>query len=387
MLKRISIRCVGSGGVVDLPGYGEGTLVLVYGDQHGGDNQAFHWDTRVGDISSVVVSHMVLKMREDGKVVLGKREGDVRERWVLGSCGVLDDIESKSIHCGSICSMADKAMLLTDKKGELVVEQIRDECPHQTWEIVKAGAEEGAKPATSCHLKYPLPAKVETSSTWQLECSVVVRSSSPASYFCVVGWGPAGYSGIQEVDIGRRVAIFSMWNHGESKVSLVSKGEGVTVDDFGGEGTGLKTMRNLDWSEGDVVTFIVNGKKDDADWTCSCYFIHQGETHFMAAYRRPGQRPLNRNGFYSFVEDWDRSSRAQGHNTCRRAEFRDQKLIIDDRGFRLRNATFTKVEDGRDKFAKKKAKGGKEGKGFFLSSGGQDDDSESECHNGVCFDC
>ena len=53
MLKRISLRCVGSGGVVDLPGYKEDTEVLVYGDQHGGDNQAFDWDTRVGDITSV----------------------------------------------------------------------------------------------------------------------------------------------------------------------------------------------------------------------------------------------------------------------------------------------------------------------------------------------
>ena len=106
----------------------------------------------------------------------------------------------------------------------------------------------------------------------------------------------------------------------------------------------------------------------------------------MKAYRRPGPRPLSRSGFYSFVEDWDRSSGAQGHNICRKAEFSDQKLIIDDRGFRLRNATFTKVEDGRDKFAKKKAKGGKEGKSFFLSSGGQDDECESECHNGICFD-
>jgi len=105
----------------------------------------------------------------------------------------------------------------------------------------------------------------------------------------------------------------------------------------------------------------------------------------MATYRRPGPRPLNRNGFYSFVEDWDRSSGAQGHKICRKAEFMDQKLIIEDRGFRLRNATFTKVEDGRDKFAKQKAKGGKEGKRFFLSSGGDQDERELECKNGVCF--
>ena len=105
----------------------------------------------------------------------------------------------------------------------------------------------------------------------------------------------------------------------------------------------------------------------------------------MASYRRKGPRPLDRNGFYSFAEDWDWSRGAEGHNICRNAEFMDQKLVIDDRGLRLKTATFTKVEDGRDKFAKKKARGGKEGKGFFLSSGGQDDHIQSECKHGVCF--
>merc|ERR1711892_1314144 len=246
-------RCVGSGGVLDLPGYKEDTEVLVYGDQHGGDDQAFDWDTRVGDITSMLDREMVLKMTDDGKVVLGTRKGEARERWLLGSCGVLDVIESDAIHCGPICSQADNKLVLTDRKGKLVVEQIKDECPHQTWEIVKAESEEGGKPATSCHLKYPLPAEVELTSFWQLECSVVVRSSSPASYFCVVGWGPAGYSGIQEVDNDRKVAIFSMWNQGDNRVTLVSKGDSVAVDDFGGEGTGLKTMRDLEWSEGEEV--------------------------------------------------------------------------------------------------------------------------------------
>ena len=203
MLKSINLQCVGSGGVVDLPSYAEGTEVLVYGDQHGGDNQAFHWDTRIGDIASVVDSNLVLRISEEGRVVLGRRQGDARERWILGSCGNLDDIESEAIHCGSICSLENKELVMTDRKGSLVVEQIRDECPHQTWEVVKSQAEETAKPATSCHLKYPLPAEVEESSFWQLENSVVVRKSSSTTYFCVVGWGPAGYSGIQEIQKGR----------------------------------------------------------------------------------------------------------------------------------------------------------------------------------------
>ena len=40
-----------------------------------------------------------------------------------------------------------------------------------------------------------------------------------------------------------------MWNSTDNKVTLVSKGEKVEVDDFGGEGTGLKSMRDLEWAE------------------------------------------------------------------------------------------------------------------------------------------
>ena len=141
-----------------------------------------------------------------------------------------------------------------------------------------------------------------------------------------------------------------MWNHGEHKVTLESKGENVFIDNFGGEGTGLKSMKDFDWQEGEVVTFQVSGKREDDSWVCSCHIEYRGDTHFMASYRRPGPRPLNRNGFYSFVEDWDRSKGAQGHMVCRKAEFLNQKLVINDRGFKLRKATFTKVEDGRDKF-------------------------------------
>ena len=54
--------------------------------------------------------------------------------------------------------------------------------------------------------------------------------------------------------------------------------EEVEIDDFGGEGTGLKSMRDLEWSEGEVVTFMVSGTEDKnkKDWVCTCHFIHQG---------------------------------------------------------------------------------------------------------------
>ena len=55
----------------------------------------------------------------------------------------------------------------------------------------------------------------------------------------MAGWGPAGYSGIQEVTDNRRVAIFSMWNDGDHRVELVEQGEEVEIDNFGGKNSEL----------------------------------------------------------------------------------------------------------------------------------------------------
>jgi len=226
---------------------------------------------------------------------------------------------------------------------------------------------------------------------------VVVNQSCPASYFCIVGWGPGGYSGIQEVAPGKRVAIFSMWNQGSTSVTEVSHGAGVRVTTFGGEGTGLKSMADFSWEEGQEVTFSVEGerdqnrKKEEDAWLVSCSYLYKGERKEMATYRRSGPRPLSRTGFYSFVEDWERGPGAEGHKVCRKAEFLAQKVTIDKGSPQaLSKARFTKVEHGRDKFACGKCFGGRreKGGGFFLSSGGAETERmHQECPSGLCLEC
>ena len=51
---------------------------------------------------------------------------------------------------------------------------------------------------------------------WTLQCTVNVKDTADSTYFCVVGWGPGGYSGIKQVDSNTRLAIFSMWNDEET---------------------------------------------------------------------------------------------------------------------------------------------------------------------------
>ena len=119
------------------------------------------------------------------------------------------------------------------------------------------------KPATSCHLRYGpelpdyLPSQAKN---WSLQCTVQVEKSTDCTYFMVVGFGPGGYCGIQQLPNNKRKAIFSMWNQDFNSVYLVKAGEGVEVTEFGGEGTGIKTMRNFDWEEGVEITFRVEAQ-------------------------------------------------------------------------------------------------------------------------------
>lgn len=180
--------------------------------------------------------------------------------------------------------------------------------------------------------------------------------------FPLTGWYPGGYSGIQQIDSSTRVAIFSMWNDGKGgKLSPYSHGPKVKVSSFDGEGTGLKAMKRINWKEGQDVKMIVEGKKKlwstsalvkrikgskkeiwcalrkSTKYTCtslmtssffyhrivSCWYELDGQRHFLASYKRHSSvKPLSPTGFYSFVEDWDRSVGAKGHNLCRMAIFK-----------------------------------------------------------------
>ena len=55
-----------------------------------------------------------------------------------------------------------------------------------------------------------------------------------------------------------------MWNECEHRVELVASGDTAEVDNFGGEGTGLKTMLEVDWRLGETITLVVSGIQDRA---------------------------------------------------------------------------------------------------------------------------
>ena len=55
--------------------------------------------------------------------------------------------------------------------------------------------------------RYSLPDHIETSRVWVLKNSIRVKRTTNCTYNCVVGWGPGGTSGLQQVGLSLRYLI------------------------------------------------------------------------------------------------------------------------------------------------------------------------------------
>ncbi|HEY8400662.1 MAG TPA: hypothetical protein VIK89_05335 [Cytophagaceae bacterium] len=111
---------------------------------------------------------------------------------------------------------------------------------------VQTFAQSGAAP--SSHLYY---SGGNTSSDIWMN-SVLVPITTTYTYYSVMGWNTGqeggGYCGIQDHPNGR-VFIFSLWDPSNRlPIVGVHKGPGTQIENFGGEGTGLKSWNfTLGW--------------------------------------------------------------------------------------------------------------------------------------------
>jgi len=231
--------------------------------------------------------------------------------------------------------------------------------------------------ATSIHLNWRAATTTNRNiqTEWTLENTVTVRTVADESFYMVTGFSPGGYSGIQQRVGDDHVIIFSLWNAGSNNVNEVAgtRGEGVEVKTFGGEGTGMKSMKVVPWKAGEAVTVQVKGKLVSGMWQVSCKYQWKGTWYDMATFERK-DRPLNMGGFGSFVENWIGSK--NGYRNMRMAEFSNPKIISDAGTEYYVNARFSKVcnsGNGHGNWACDRAYGGttNDGKSFFMVTGGE----------------
>jgi hypothetical protein len=150
-----------------------------------------------------------------------------------------------------------------------------------------------------------------------------------------------------------------LWNDGSNHASLVTAGEDVYIEDFGGEGTGIKSMKFVNWKPNQEVITTVEGAWDSHinGWTVECSFTIGETVHFMAKFQRPGDHGMQDNfQFSSFIEDWDRNEYADGCLYKRSATFLVPKIYYVEDGERkiaeLDTTRFTKDQGQNQDFCK-----------------------------------
>jgi hypothetical protein len=170
--------------------------------------------------------------------------------------------------------------------------------------------------ARSVHLWY----QAEPGTLFYNEVSV--DESTPDSYFCACGFSH-GYFGIQELNEGKKIALFSVWDPEggndpkavatEKRVETLEQGEGVQIGRFGGEGTGGQCKLPIEWKIKQTVKFCITAKvsadKTKTAYTGWLFRPDQQRWQLMATFQTLSKGEAL-TGYYSFVEDFRRDGKS-----------------------------------------------------------------------------
>lgn len=227
----------------------------------------------------------------------------------------------------------------------------------------------------SVHLAYDLPR--ENIEWFYNEVVVPEEGDIPCSYYMICGFGE-GYFGMQNNTPHKRRVLFSVWSPYETdnaaeipdslRVTLLKKGEGVTVQDFGNEGSGGQSFMHYDWKAGERCRFLMGIKPDGKGNTVyKAYFFDntKGKWSLVASFRRPNISTWYTNA-HSFLENFNP---VMGYIN-RKAYYGNQwARTTDGRWLPVTEARFTCDATGRKNMRLDYA-GGVEGENFFLTMGG-----------------
>jgi hypothetical protein len=193
------------------------------------------------------------------------------------------------------------------------------------WILFASIAQAGDPPraARSVHLHYPGPG----GDLFYNE--VTVEQSTPGSYFMACGF-QHGYFGIQELDEGPKVVIFSVWDAEDKEAKALGKkteavvlqhAPDVRIRRFGGEGTGAQCMMDFDWKIGQTYRFAIAAKQSGETTAYAAYLYLDSTKTWkrLATFSTFTGKDGNMNGYYSFIEDFRRDQKSA--TEVRRARF------------------------------------------------------------------
>ncbi|MFD1616284.1 DUF3472 domain-containing protein [Gelatiniphilus marinus] len=167
----------------------------------------------------------------------------------------------------------------------------------------------------SVHLLYNKPPKKEVQ--WFYNEVTVPKGEDVLGSFFMVNGHAQGYFGMQVNSNSERRILFSIWSAYKTdnpdqipedfKVTNLGNGEGVTVQDFGNEGSGKQSFKVFNWQAGTTYKFLLKGEpsvvEGSTDYTGYFYNPIEGRWQLIASLRRPKTKTyLTR--LHSFLENF-----------------------------------------------------------------------------------
>lgn len=236
----------------------------------------------------------------------------------------------------------------------------------------------------SVHLKYEVPANKNI--TWFYnEITVPTGNDVIGSYYMANGFS-GGYFGMQVNSETERRILFSVWSAfdtqdpnqipAEYTVKPLGSGTGVTVGEFGGEGSGAQSYFVFNWKPATTYKFLLKGESNvnnTTDYTAYFYAPEIGEWQLISSFRRPFPSNSHLTDLYSFLENFNTST----GDKSRQVDFGNQ-WIYDTNGTwtELTSAKFTTDATG-NAGARLDYDGGLNGNNFYLRNCGFFSDKET----------
>ena len=233
-----------------------------------------------------------------------------------------------------------------------------------------------ARRGPSCYLRYISPTNSNISYYYN-EITVPLGEDKIGSYFAVNGFNE-GYFGIQVNSDTERRVLFSVWSPfptddpnnipPDHKIVLNRAGSGVTIGEFGNEGSGGQSYYKYNWTAGQTYKFLLKGEPDGTGKTdYTAWFLSPDTTTWklIASWKRP-QTNTYLKGFYSFAENFYYENGYMG----RKAEYKNQWIRTSAGNWQAISAAKFTVDNTYKAQQRIDAIGGTNGNSFFLQNGG-----------------
>ncbi|MFV0248330.1 MAG: DUF3472 domain-containing protein, partial [Tenacibaculum sp.] len=150
----------------------------------------------------------------------------------------------------------------------------------------------------SVHLNYNSPKNKQV--VWFYNEMTIPEGEDVVGSFFMANGHTQGYFGIQVNSETEKRVLFSIWSAYQTdnpdqipddyKVVNLGSGQGVTVQDFGNEGSGKQCIMQFNWKTNTTYKFLIKGvpsKNNSTDYTAYFYAPELGKWQLVASLKRP----------------------------------------------------------------------------------------------------